>query len=76
MSNERINELLHEVGDRPLPRTSYESIRGHYVPYFTEDMHRLGAAIDHPPTWADLKASAGRAVPAGVAPDGDPTDDD
>lgn len=55
MSNERINELLAQVGARPLVRSSYESIRDHYKPFFEEDMTRLGDAIEHPPTWSRLK---------------------
>ena len=46
----------------------------HYVPYFEKDMSRLGAAIDHPPTWSALKAAGERALPANVAPDDDPAD--
>ena len=55
MSNDRINALLDEVGERALPRSSYDSIREHYVPYFEKDMRRLGVAIEKPPTWSALK---------------------
>jgi hypothetical protein len=74
LSNDRVNELLREAGDRALPKSSYESIRKHYVPYFEKDMTRLGAAIDHPPTWSALKAAGERALPANVTPDEDPAD--
>lgn len=72
LSNDRVNELLREAGDRALPKSSYESIRKHYVPYFEKDMSRLGAAIDHPPTWSALKVAGERSLPANVAPDDDP----
>jgi hypothetical protein len=75
MSNDRINALLHEVNERTLPKSSYDSIRMHYVPYFEKDMRRLGAAIENPPTWSALK-NAGERTPADVATDEDPADDD
>lgn len=63
LTNERINALLHEVGERPLPTSSYEAIRKHYVPYFEKDMCRLGAAIEKP---ADILGpeGVGRQSPA------------
>ncbi|WP_438026706.1 hypothetical protein [Sorangium sp. So ce233] len=76
MSNDRINELLHEVKERALPKSSYDSIRKHYVPCFERDMLRLGTAIEKPPTWSALKNAGERAIPTHVAPDGDPTDDE
>jgi len=76
MSNDRINELLHEVKERPLPKSSYDSIRKHYVPYFMADMRRLGAAIENPPTWSALKDAGERNVPASVGPADDPVDDE
>jgi hypothetical protein len=45
------------------------------VPYFKADLERLGHAIHHPPTWAELK-KAGVVGPANVAPDGSPTEDE
>jgi hypothetical protein len=45
MSNDRINELLHEAGERPLPPSSYDSIFKHYVPYFEKDMRGIGRAM-------------------------------
>ncbi|WP_148313236.1 hypothetical protein [Sorangium cellulosum] len=59
-----------------LPKSSYDSIRKHYVPYFEKDLRRLGAAIENPPTWSALKNAGERAIPADVAPDDDPTDDE
>jgi hypothetical protein len=76
MTNERVNELLAKVDERPLPRSSYNSIIKHYVPYFARDMRRLGAAIEHPPTWTALKEAGERDLPANEAPDGDPADDE
>ncbi len=76
MTNERINELLREVEERALPRSSYESIRKHYVPYFEKDMRRLGAAIEHPPTWSGLSETGQPDVPANAVPDDDPADDE
>ncbi|WP_437807023.1 hypothetical protein [Sorangium sp. So ce1078] len=76
MSNDRINELLHEVNERALPKSSYDSIRKHYVPYFEKDMRRLGAAIENPPTWSALKHAGEHAIPSDVAPADDPADDE
>src|SRR5690242_20291282 len=76
MSNDRINELLAKVHERALPKSSYDSIRKHYVPYFEKDMRRLGAAIENPPTWSALKKADERAIPANVASDDDPADDE
>ena len=76
MSNARINELLDEVDEPSLPKSSYDSICKHYVPYFEKDMRRLGAAIENPPTWSALKKADERAIPANVAPDDDPADDE
>lgn len=76
MTNERINQLLHEVKERALPKSSYDSIRKHYVPYFKKDMSRLGAAIENPPTWSALKEAGEHSIPTTVAPQDDPADDD
>jgi hypothetical protein len=76
LSNERINELLKDADERPLPASSYGSIRDHYVPYFEKDMRRLGRAIDHPPKWSDLRAAGLRELPANVQPEDDPADDE
>jgi hypothetical protein len=76
MSRDRINELLHEVGERPLGPSSYDSIRKHYVPYFEKDMRRLGAAIENPPTYSALKKAGELDVPGNFDPGDDPADDD
>jgi hypothetical protein len=76
LSNERINELLREVNERPLPRSSYSAIRKHYVPYFEKDMRRLGAAIESPPTYSALKKAGDSGFPASVGLDDDPADDE
>lgn len=54
-SLEKVNELLAAMKSRPLPATSYEWVRRSYVPYFLGDLKRLGAAIEHPPTAAQIK---------------------
>ena len=76
MSHDRINELLRAVNERPLPKSSYDSIVKHYVPYFENDMRRLGAAIENPPTWSALKDAGEHAIPTSVAPAEDPADDE
>lgn len=75
MSNERVNQLLREVNERPLPPSSYHAIRKHYVPYFEKDMSRFGAAIESPPTYSALK-KAGETIPANVGPDDDAADEE
>ena len=55
LSNARVNELLSQVKARPLPQTSYNWIVRSYVPFFLGRMERLGAAIEHPPTAAQIK---------------------
>jgi hypothetical protein len=73
----RVNEWLAAVGARPpLPVSSYESIRKHYIPYFNRAPGRLGQAIEHPPTWSQLKEAGERDLPIGVPPDGTPVEDD
>ncbi len=76
MSNDRINELLRDVDERALPKSSYDSIRKHYVPYFEKDMSRLGAAIENPPTWSALKKAGELAIPVSIVPTDDPADDE
>jgi hypothetical protein len=75
MSNNRIDTLLREVNERPLPPSSYDAIRRRYVPYFKKDMTRLGAAIESPPTYSALK-KAGEHIPVNVDADDDPADDE
>ncbi|WP_437996886.1 hypothetical protein WMF26_39060 [Sorangium sp. So ce185] len=76
LSNERINELLREINRRPLPKSSCESIRKHYVPYFEKDMRRLGAAIESPPAYSALKVAGDSGVPVNAELDADPADDE
>lgn len=66
--------MLADVNERELPESSYRSIRDHYLPYFTEDLSRLGRAIQRPPTWSDLK-KAGAAMPTNVPMNEDPTEE-
>jgi hypothetical protein len=75
LSRDEVNKLLANADARDLPESSFRSIRDHYIPYFKDDFSRLGRAIQHPPTWSDLK-SAGTALPSAAAPDGDPTEED
>jgi len=69
-----VNKLLASVGARDLPASSYRSVKQHYVPYFTREMDRLGAAIESPPTWSDLKKAGALDLPTHVAGDDDPTE--
>lgn len=57
LSNERVNQLLAQVQGRPLPSTSYDWVLRSYVPYFLGRIERLGAAIEHPPTASQIKAT-------------------
>lgn len=76
LTNRRIDELLDAVDERPLPPRSYASIRDHYVPYFKVDVNRVGAAIEHPPTWSALKKAGQRDLPHDAHDDDDPADDE
>jgi hypothetical protein len=73
MEREDVNDLLASVGGRDLAVSSYRSIKNHYVPYFGKDLRRLGAAIQHPPTWSDLKEAGERDLPAYASADDEPT---
>jgi len=75
LSHEEVNRMLRDVNERDLPESSYQSIREHYVPYFKKDFSRLGQAIRHPPTWADLK-KAGTITPPNAATNDDPTEEE
>lgn len=55
LSKERIDERLPE--GRELDAGSYAMVKRRYVPYFLGDLNRLGAAIAHPPTLGQIKAS-------------------
>jgi hypothetical protein len=58
------------------PSSSFEFIRRHNVPYFETDMRRLGAAIEHPPTWSGQKKAGIQDLPTNVRPEDDPVDDE
>lgn len=55
LSNERTDQILAEVGFRPLSPASYKWILRSYVPLFLGRIERLGAAIEHPPTDAHIR---------------------
>jgi len=55
LSLERINELLKAFGPRELSLSTYEWIRREYVPYFLNDLKRLGRSIELPPTSGDIQ---------------------
>ncbi|NUQ73792.1 MAG: hypothetical protein HUU21_09570 [Polyangiaceae bacterium] len=55
LTNARVDQLLEQVGGRPLPPGSYEWVKRSYVPYFLGQLDRLGAAIEHPPTATHIK---------------------
>jgi len=74
LTHDAVNRMLRDVNERDLPEASYRSIREHYVPYFKEDLSRLGRAIQHPPTWADLR-KAGATTPSGAKTNEDPSEE-
>lgn len=74
LSHEEVNRMLRDVNERDLPESSYRSIREHYVPYFKDDLSRLGRAIQRPPTWSDLK-KAGAPTPPNATPNAEPTEE-
>jgi hypothetical protein len=74
VSLERLNELLHSVGARPLPPGSYRWVSDYYLPRFAKDWSRLGEAVESPPNFAKLREWDACDLPTDVSEDTEPTE--